>query len=149
MAMTMRCSAERAPNSHRHVIRTALVALFETPVPASSKALREIITRVLHNPDVNFEQPIFDFTTNDHLRILDRGQGIQSVVWETKEKKAANAQSVLNPIVHDGHEVVVDFIGTCSFKLAILWIVLIQAWQPISSWWMARRASTPPSSPRT
>ena len=67
------------------------------------------------NQDLNFEQPLFNFETNDHFRALCRGQGIPSVVWETKDKKAANARTVLDPIVHDGHEIIVDFIGTCSF----------------------------------
>jgi hypothetical protein len=29
-------------------------------------------------------------------------------VWETSEKKKANARTVLDPIVHDGHEIIVD-----------------------------------------
>jgi hypothetical protein len=95
-----------------------MVALFESPVPASDKVGREVLTCVLCNPDLNFKQPLFNFDTNDHLRALIRGQGIPSVVWETSEKKKANARSVLDPIVHDGHEIIVDFIGTFSFYVA-------------------------------
>ncbi len=94
--------------------RNAMVAFFESPVPANDKVGREVLTRVLCNPDLNFEQQLFNFDTNDHLRALSRGHGIPSVVWETIEKKKANARTVLDPIVHYGHEIIVNFIGKCS-----------------------------------
>jgi hypothetical protein len=94
----MCCRAERAHGKHRIDIREALLELFERPVLASSSVCREMLTRVLGKKDINFDKPIFDFVSNPHLGALLRA-GVPPLVWETKEKMAANARTVLDPIM--------------------------------------------------
>jgi hypothetical protein len=96
---------------HRHTVRDALVALFETLVPESETTARAVLSKVLCNPAIIFDKPILDITSNRHLEALAR-PGMPSCVWETRAEKVANVRTVLDPIIHDGHENVTDFIGT-------------------------------------
>ena len=92
-------------------MRNALVALFETAVIQSDTTARTVLSKVLCNPGITFDKPLLDFTSNRHLEALTR-PGTPSCVWETQAHKAGNTRTVLDPIIHGGHEHVIDFIGT-------------------------------------
>ncbi len=74
---------------------------------------RKVLTRVLCNWSINFDKPILDFTNNRHLEAMaaQRGDGCIPVVWETKERKASNAKTVLSSIKNEGQEILADFLG--------------------------------------
>ena len=139
--------AERAHGLHRHNMRNALVSLFETPIPQSDATARTVLSKVLGNPGINFDKPLLDFTSNRHLELLAR-PGTPSCVWETPAHKAGNTRTVLDPIIHDGHENVIDFIGKhCIPPLALLVCTEAALLQHTSLCWMANTPSSPPSSP--
>ena len=146
-AMTCAPPAERAHGLHRHNMRNALVSLFETPIPQSDATARTVLSKVLGNPAINFDKPLLDFTSNHHLEFLAR-PGTPSCVWETPAHKAGNTRTVLDPIIHDGHENVIDFIGKhCIPPLALLVCTEAALLQHTSLCWMANASSTPPSFP--
>jgi hypothetical protein len=68
------------------------------------------------NPAMVFDRPILDFTSIPGLEALSR-PGTPSCVWETKEKRATMARTVLDPIANQGHENLVDFIGKLCMYL--------------------------------
>ena len=47
----------------------ALIALFEKPVSATSEVERQVLTRLLCNPAIDFVQPILDFKTNLNVHL--------------------------------------------------------------------------------
>jgi hypothetical protein len=63
----------RAVNAHRKDIRKVLIILFEQAVPASDTVSREVLTRILCNPDEDFTAPLLDVVTNNHLNVLHYG----------------------------------------------------------------------------
>jgi hypothetical protein len=116
--------AERALRQHRTDIQAALIALFESPVPESDRVGREVLTRVLGSKTIDFNTPIIDIAANPHLSGLTR-LGVPPIVWETKERRATNARTVLDPISTAGQEVLLEFLGMsciyfCSSYLYIL-----------------------------
>ena len=53
----------------------ALIELFETPVPASNEVERKVLTRLLCNPAIDFDQQILDFQDNVHLAAMAKLRG--------------------------------------------------------------------------
>ena len=92
----------------RSVIRDALIALFENPVPEDNSVGRTVLARVLGPSQIDFAGPIFNFRDNDHLSVLST-PGHTPVVWESKQK--TKSRTVLNPIANDGQEHLMDFLG--------------------------------------
>ena len=113
MAGSDRCPAARALFAHRNHVRDALIALFETPVSVTNVVGRKVLTRVLCNSSLNFDKPILDFTNNRHLEAMaaQSGDSCIPVVWETKERTASNAKTVLSSIKNAGQEILADFLG--------------------------------------
>jgi hypothetical protein len=99
-----------------------LVRVTESPVPKTEHVSRTLLSRILCNPDEDFATPILDVSTNPHITTLVSG-GIRVCLWQNPVKKGANIKSVLSEIVHAGHELLAEFIGTCCndhFKRYIL-----------------------------
>ena len=97
--------------THRVAVQDALIARFQIPVPDDESVGRTVLARVL-GPSVSFAKAIFNFRDNEHLKDL-LTPGSTPVVWESKQKP--NTRTVLNPINHAGHEVVLDFLGVFCF----------------------------------
>jgi hypothetical protein len=89
------CLAVRAVNAHRKDIRKVLIALFEQAVPASDTVSREVLTRILCNPQEDFTAPLLDVATNDHLRVLHGGGGGSFCIWQDATRKSGGSLSVL------------------------------------------------------
>ena len=70
-----------AVNAHRKDVRKVLIALFEQAVPASDTVSREVLTRILGNPDEDFADPILDVATNHHLTPLYSGGAGFVCIW--------------------------------------------------------------------
>lgn len=120
----------RAGVSHRLNIQTALIGLFETPVPENDAAGRAVLTQILGKQDIDFDKPIIDIASNPHLSGLTRA-GVKPVVWESKEKHEAGSRTVLDPIGLAGQEPLLDFIGDFLISEFVLvcqrmsWYVLV------------------------
>ena len=95
--------------THRVAIRNALIALFENPVPEDDTVGRTILIRVLGPSPIDFGKAVFNFKDNEHLSALSK-PGHSPVVWESKLKP--KTRTVLNPIDNEGHELLLDFLGT-------------------------------------
>jgi hypothetical protein len=74
----------RAVNAHRKDIRKVLITLFEQAVPASDTVSREVLTRILCNPDEDFTAPLLDVVTNNHLNlnVLHSGGAGAVCIWQ-------------------------------------------------------------------
>jgi hypothetical protein len=74
---------------------------------------RKVLTRVVCKSSINFDKPILDFTNNRHVEAMaaQRGDCCIPVVWETKERTASNAKTVLSSIKNEGKEILADFLG--------------------------------------
>ena len=110
----MPCFADKAVGKHRADIRDVLIQMFERPVPESDTVSRVVLSRVLGRDDLIWANPLLDVSTNRHLSALAR-QGVPSIVWETKERKSANARTVLDPITTAGQEILLDFLGMYKY----------------------------------
>ncbi len=99
---------------HQVDIQTALIALSASSVPESDQVGREVLSRVLGNQATDFDKLIIKIATNPHLSGLSR-PGVPSIVWETKERRATLARTVLDPISTAGREVLLEFLGTSFF----------------------------------
>ena len=106
----MPAHAERALTRHRTDLRNVLISLFESPMPDTDTVGKEVLTRVLGQP-MDWSKKIIDIASNPHLSALAR-PGVPPIVWETKDRKASNARTVLDPISNAGQEVLLDFLGT-------------------------------------
>ena len=86
-----------------------LIALFEKPVTAGRETERKVLTRILCNPALNFDRPIFDFEEVLHLNAMARLRPdlVQPVIWEA----SAQSESILKNLrtVEQNH--VAAFIG--------------------------------------
>jgi hypothetical protein len=148
-----RCPAVWALVSHRTHVRDALIALFETPVPASNGVGRKVLTRVLCSKEINFDKPILDFTTNRHLEAMAKQHdgGMIPAVWETKKRKESNAKTVLDSIKNDGQQILAGFQGNVPHPYLCSDVQNVCAdaalLQGKSLWLMNRGSSTPHSSP--
>ena len=101
-----------------------------------------------------FHKPLLDFTlaSNRHHESLTR-PGTPSCVWETQAKKAVNVRTVLDPIIHDGHENVIDFIGAAAkvrtaFSPCLSWFVLKRHCCSTHHYGGWRTPHRPPNHPR-
>ena len=110
----MPCFAEKALGKHRSDIRDVLIQMFERPVPESDTVSREVLSRVLGRGDLDWAKPLLEISTNRHLSALAR-PGVPNIVWETKERKSANARTVLDPITTAGQEILLDFLGMYKY----------------------------------
>jgi hypothetical protein len=72
----------RAVNAHRKDIRKVLITLFEQAVPASDTVSREVLTRILCNPDEDFTAPLLDDVANNHLNVLHSGGAGAVCIWQ-------------------------------------------------------------------
>ena len=92
-------------------MQKALIGLFETPVPASNEVDRKVLTRLMCNPAIDFDQPILDFQTNVHLaaKAKLRGDIVTLGVWESTNGE--DAKTVLQNFKTIGQETLADFIG--------------------------------------
>ena len=70
-----------------------LIALFEKAVPAGQETERKVLTRVLCNPALPFERPIFDFQEVLNLSAMARLRPdlVQPVIWEA----SAESKSII------------------------------------------------------
>ena len=77
-------------------MRKALIELFKRPVPATSEVERKVLTRLMGNPDIDFDQPILDLQNNVHLSVMARLRGdiVTPVVWESTNGE--DAKTVLH-----------------------------------------------------
>ncbi len=71
---------------------------------------REVLTRILGTPDLPFDKPIIDIASNPLLAPLV-SPGAHPIVWETKNRMAASARTVLDPLTTAGQESLCDFLG--------------------------------------
>ena len=110
----MPCFADKAVGKHRADIRDVMIQMFERPVPESDTVSRAVLSRVLGRDDLIWANPLLDISTNRHLSALAR-QGVPSIVWETKERRSANARTVLDPITTAGQEIILDFLGMYKY----------------------------------
>ena len=97
--------------NHRIDMRNTLILLFETPVPKTDLAIREVLTRVLEVKPSDFEKQRIDIATNVHLQGLIR-PGVPPIVWETTEQHNSRALTVLDPVATAGQRLLVEFLGT-------------------------------------
>ncbi len=51
---------------------------------------------------LNFDKPIFNFKEDSNCRSMVP-KDVTTIVWETKDRKAANAKTILDTIKHEGH----------------------------------------------
>ena len=107
---SMPCFTDKAVGKHRADIRDVLIQMFERPVPESDTVSREVLSRILGRGDLDWAKPLLEISTNRHLSALAR-PGVPNIVWETKERKSANARTVLDPITTAGQEILLDFLG--------------------------------------
>ncbi len=91
-----RCPADRSINAHRKDVREALIVLFEKPVLESSEVKRKVLTRILCNPAINFDQLVLDFKSSVHLGAMAKllGDIVTAVVWESTN--GTDAKTVLH-----------------------------------------------------
>ena len=106
--------AERALGKHRLDLREVLIAMFEKPVPETDTVSREVLTRILGTKQIDWTQPILDIAANPQLSALARA-GVPPIVWETKERRSANARTVLEPISTAGQEILLHFLGNIVY----------------------------------
>ena len=78
-----------------------------------------VLTRLLCNPAIDFDQPILNFKSNVHLAAIAklRGDIVTPVVWESTNGE--DAKTVLHNFKTIGQETLADLIGkfqySCSF----------------------------------
>lgn len=90
-------------------MRSALIALFEKPVPAGQETERKVLTRVLCNTALPFDRPIFDFQEVLHLSAMARLRPdlVQPVLWEASPE----SKSILTNLRSLEQEHVAAFLG--------------------------------------
>ena len=90
-------------------MQTVPIALFEKAVPVCQEAERKVLTRVLCNPALPFDRPIFDFQEVLHLSALARLRPdlVQPVIWEASEE----SKSILTNLRTVEQDHVAVFIG--------------------------------------
>jgi hypothetical protein len=88
--------------------------MFEKPVPETDTVSREVLTRILGTKQIDWTTPILDIAANPHLSALAR-PGVPPIVWETKERRSANARTVLDPIATAGQELLLHFLGNVVY----------------------------------
>ena len=94
-------------------MRDVLIDLFEMPIPETAPVNREIVSRIL-GKSVDWSTPVIHIASNPHLQALTR-PGVLPIVWETKERRSANARTVLEPISTAGQEILLHFLGNIVY----------------------------------
>ena len=75
-----------------------------------------MLTRLLCNPAIDFDQQILDFQDNVHLAAMAklRGDIVTPVVWESTNGE--DAKTVLHNFKTIGQETLADFIGKFQYN---------------------------------